>query len=64
MKIIPLSEAKAKLSRCGRLCHNGPVVITVNGKPSFQLVPLAEDDNLIDQLLLILQVFVRCSKSG
>jgi len=51
MKVIPLSEAKAKLSRYGRLCHDEPVVVTVNGKPSFQLVPLAEDDNLIDQLL-------------
>ena len=51
MKVVPLSDAKAKLSRYGRLCHDEPVVVTVNGKPSFQLVPLGEDDDLIDRLL-------------
>jgi prevent-host-death family protein len=51
MKVVPLSEAKAKLSRYGRLCRDEPVVITVNGKPSFQLVPLDEKDDLIDRLL-------------
>lgn len=51
MKVIPLSEAKAKLSRYGQLCHEEPVVITVNGKPFFQLVPLDENDDLIDRLL-------------
>jgi prevent-host-death family protein len=51
MKVIPLSEAKAKLSRYGQLCHDEPVVITVNGKPFFQLVPLSENDDLIDRLI-------------
>jgi antitoxin (DNA-binding transcriptional repressor) of toxin-antitoxin stability system len=51
MKVIPLSEAKAKLSRYGHLCHAQPVVVTVNGRPSFQLVPLEEQDDLIDRLL-------------
>ena len=51
MKIIPLSEAKAHLSRYGRLCHQDVVIVTVNGVPSFQLAPLTEDDDLIDQLL-------------
>jgi prevent-host-death family protein len=51
MKVIPLSEAKANLSRYARLCHREPVVVTVNGTPAFQLVPLEEDDDLIDQLL-------------
>jgi prevent-host-death family protein len=51
MKIIPLSEAKARLSHYGRLCQNQPVIVTVNGLPAFQLVPLTEDDDLIDQLL-------------
>jgi hypothetical protein len=49
MKLIPLSEAKAHLSQYGRLCHDEPV--TVNGVPSFQLVPLEEDDDLIGRLL-------------
>jgi prevent-host-death family protein len=51
MKVIPLSEAKANLSRYGHLCRAEPVVVTVNGKPSFQLVPLDESDDLIDRLL-------------
>ena len=51
MKVIPLSEAKAHLSRYGHLCHDEPVIVTVNGVPSFQLVPLEEDDDLINRLL-------------
>ena len=51
MKVIPLSEAKANLSRYGRTCHSEPVIVTVNGVPSFQLVPLEEEDDLIDRLL-------------
>ena len=41
MKVIPLSEAKANLSHYGRSCHEEPVIITVNGVPFFQLVPLS-----------------------
>jgi prevent-host-death family protein len=51
MKIIPLSEAKAHLSRYGKLCHEEPVVVTVNGTPAFQLAPLKEDDDLVDRLI-------------
>jgi len=51
MKVIPLSEAKARLSHYGHLCHKEPVIVTVNGVPAFQLVPLDEEDDLIDQLL-------------
>ena len=51
MKVIPLSEAKAHLSRFARLCHKEPVIVTVNGVPTFQLAPLDEDDDLIDRLL-------------
>jgi prevent-host-death family protein len=51
MKVIPLSEAKAHLSRYGDLCQEEPVVVTVNGVPSFQLVPLENDDGLVEQLI-------------
>jgi len=51
MKVIPLSEAKANLGRYGRLCLEEPVIVTINGVPSFQLSPLEEDDDLIDRLL-------------
>ena len=59
MKIVPLSEAKAHLSRYGRLCHEEPVIVTVNGAPAFQLVPLGEDDDLIDQLIEHNPAFLR-----
>jgi prevent-host-death family protein len=51
MKVVPLSEAKANLSRYGRLCHDEPVIVTVNGRPAFQLAPLDKNDDLIDSLL-------------
>jgi antitoxin (DNA-binding transcriptional repressor) of toxin-antitoxin stability system len=51
MKVIPLSEAKSRLSYYSRLCHREPVIVTVKGVPTFQLTPLEEDDDLIDQLL-------------
>ena len=51
MKVIPLSEAKTNLSRYANLCHNEPVIVTVNGVPSFQMVPFDENDDLIDRLL-------------
>jgi prevent-host-death family protein len=50
MKVIPLSEAKANLSRYARLCQDEPVIVTVNGGPSFQIAPL-EDDDLVDRLI-------------
>lgn len=51
MKVIPLSEAKAHLSQYARLCHEEPVVVTVNGVPAFQLAPIEEDDDLIGRLI-------------
>jgi len=51
MKVIPLSEAKAKLSQYASVCHDEPVIVTINGVPAFQLVPIEEDDDLIDRLL-------------
>ncbi len=59
MKVIPVSEAKANLSRCGRLCEEEPVIVTIHGVPSFQLTPLSEDDDLIDRLLVHNPKFVQ-----
>ncbi len=59
MKVIPVSEAKANLSRYGRLCQEEPVIVTINGVPSFQLTPLTEDDDLIDDLLVHNPKFVQ-----
>ncbi len=51
MKVIPLSEAKTNLSHYARVCHDEPVIVTVNGVPTFQLAPLEKDDDLIERLL-------------
>jgi hypothetical protein len=42
---------KARLSYYSRICRQEPVIVTVKGVPSFQLVPLDGDDDLIDRLL-------------
>jgi antitoxin (DNA-binding transcriptional repressor) of toxin-antitoxin stability system len=51
MKVITLSEARARLSHYARLCQKESIVVTVSGVPTFQMVPVTEDDDLIDQLL-------------
>lgn len=51
MKVIPLSEAKANLSHYARACHDEPIIVTVNGVPTFELAPLSAEDDLIDSLL-------------
>lgn len=62
MKVIPLSEAEANLSHYGRLCQDEPIVVTVNGVPTFQLAPL-DDDDLIDRLLAENPAFRRMLES-
>ena len=51
MKVIPISEAKTNWSRCARLCHKEPIVVTVSGIPASQMVPLEDDDDLINSLI-------------
>lgn len=52
MKIVPLADAKARLSAYVDQCaDNGPVIITRNGKPvAVLLAPVDEDD--LDRLML------------
>jgi len=49
--MIPLSKAKANLSKYARDCRKESIVVTVNGEPSFEIVPINPDDDLIDQLI-------------
>lgn len=51
MKIIPIAEAKARLSEYIRQCATEPVIITKNGRPSAILAPITEDDDL-DSIIL------------
>jgi prevent-host-death family protein len=52
MRIVPLADAKARLSAYVDQCADeGPVIITRNGKPvAVLLAPVDEDD--LDQLML------------
>ena len=51
MKVISLTEAKTNLSRYGQQCRDEAIIVTVNGVPSFHLVSIAEDEDLLQELL-------------
>ncbi len=52
MKVIDVNEAKTKLEDYARECHSSPVVVTIDGKPSFEMLPIrADDPDFIDRLL-------------
>jgi hypothetical protein len=53
MKVIDLSEAKSKLENYARECQATPVVVTIDGKPTFEMLPIRSDDpDFIDRLLI------------
>jgi hypothetical protein len=52
MKVIDVGEAKTNLEDYARECHSSPVVVTIDGKPSFEMLPIRSDDpDFIDRLL-------------
>jgi hypothetical protein len=52
MKVIDVGEAKTRLEDYARECHSSPVVVTIDGKPSFEMLPIRTDDpEFIDRLL-------------
>jgi len=52
MKIVPLADAKAKLSAYVDECAaKGPILITRNGKPAAVLIAPTDEDDL-DRLML------------
>ncbi len=53
MKVIELSEAKARLEFYAEACQESRVIVTIEGIPKFELVPIPEDDDpeFIDRLL-------------
>ena len=52
MKVIDVGEAKSRLEDYARECHSSPVVVTIDGKPSFEMLPIrADDPDFIDRLL-------------
>ena len=52
MKVIDLKEAKTNLERYARECQSSPVVVTLKGKPAFELIPIrSEDPDFIERLI-------------
>ena len=52
MKVINLEEAKANLEQYAAECQSAPVVVTVDGKAVFEMLPIRSDDaDFVDQLL-------------
>jgi hypothetical protein len=52
MKVIDLNEAKANLESYAQECQESPVIVTIGGIPTFELVPIRDDDpDFIDRLL-------------
>ncbi|MBI4606123.1 MAG: type II toxin-antitoxin system Phd/YefM family antitoxin [Planctomycetes bacterium] len=52
MKVIDVEQAKANLEALARECQSSPVVVTVQGKPAFEMIPVRSDDpDFVDRLL-------------
>ena len=53
MKVIDLHEAKNHLEQYAAVCRETTVVVSIDGKPAFELTPLDvdEDDDLVNNLL-------------
>jgi hypothetical protein len=52
MKVIDLQEAKANLERYAVECQTSPVVVTQDGQPIFELLPIRPDDSgFLEQLI-------------
>jgi hypothetical protein len=52
MKVIDLSEAKANLEQYAQECQTSPIIVSINGMPSFEMLPVrADDDDFMDRLI-------------
>jgi hypothetical protein len=52
MKVIDLQEAKANLEHYALECQTSPVVVTKDGQPIFELLPIRSDDSgFLDDLI-------------
>ena len=52
MRVIDLNEARTNLEQYAEECQVSPVVVTVDGKPAFEMLPVRTDDtDFIDRLI-------------
>lgn len=51
MTVIDLEEARTHLERYAHACQSSPVIVTVDGKPGFELLPIrSEDPDFLERL--------------
>ena len=51
MKIAPVADVKARLSAYLKMCAEGPIVVTKNGRPAAVLVAVSDEEEL-ERLIL------------
>ena len=52
MRVIDLNEARTNLEQYAQECQVSPVVVTVDGRPAFEMLPVRTDDtDFIDHLI-------------
>ena len=52
MKVINLEEARSNLEQYAKECQSSPVIVTMAGKPAFEMLPIRSDDpDFIDRLI-------------
>ena len=51
MRIAPLADVKANLSKFVEQCKDSPIVITKNGRPAAMLVCITDEDDLERMLI-------------
>ena len=52
MKVIDLKEAQTNLEQYAQECQSSPIVVTVDGKPAFEMLPVRTDDpEFVDRLI-------------
>jgi len=60
MKVIDLKEAQSHLGQYAEECKSSPVVVTIEGKPVFEMLPIRSDDaDFLDRLLVADPAFRR-----
>jgi antitoxin (DNA-binding transcriptional repressor) of toxin-antitoxin stability system len=60
MTVIDLEEARTHLERYAQDCQSSPVIVTVEGKPAFELIPIrSEDPDFLERLALANPAFRR-----
>ncbi len=52
MKIAPVADVKARLSRYLASCHDSPVMVTKNGRPTALLIAVPEGEEELERFLL------------